>query len=39
LQRLGFEVIEKHDLSLAELTKELKAFGDRAPSADWAVVY
>ncbi len=39
LQRLGFEVTEKHDLSLADLTKELKAFGDRAPSADWAVVY
>src|SRR6185437_13438699 len=39
LQRLGFEVTEKHDLDLAGLTKELKAFGDRAPTADWAVVY
>lgn len=39
LRRLGFEVIEKHDLTLPELTKELKAFGDRAPDFDWAVVY
>lgn len=39
LQRLGFEVIEKHDLSLSDLTKELKAFGDRTPAYDWAVVY
>ena len=38
LQRLGFEVTEKHNLNLADLTKELKAFGDRAPTADWAVV-
>jgi uncharacterized caspase-like protein len=39
LRRLGFEVIEKHDLSLAALTQELKAFGDRTPDFDWAVVY
>ena len=39
LQRLGFEVIEKHDLTLADLTRELKAFGDRAPTYDWALVY
>ena len=39
LRQLGFDVIEKHDLTLADLTKELKAFGDRAPGYDWAVVY
>ena len=39
LRRLGFEVIEKHDLMLTELIAELKAFGDRAPQFDWAVVY
>jgi len=39
LRQLGFDVIEKHDLTLADLTKEFKAFGDRAPGYDWAVVY
>lgn len=39
LRRLGFEVIEKHDLTLTELVSELKSFGDRAPEFDWAVVY
>jgi uncharacterized caspase-like protein len=39
LRRLGFEVTEKHDLTLPELTKELKAFGDRTPDFDWALVY
>ena len=39
-RRLGFaEVIEKHDLSLADLSSELKSFGDKAEDADWAVVY
>jgi tetratricopeptide (TPR) repeat protein len=40
LRKLGFaEVIEKRDLSLNELSAELKAFGDKALDADWAVVY
>ena len=39
LRQLGFEVIEKHDLSLSQLVSELKAFGDRAPNYDWAMVY
>jgi len=39
LRRLGFEIVEKHDLTLAQLTAELKAFGDRAGNFDWAVVY
>ena len=39
-RRLGFaEVIEKHDLTLNELSSELKSFGDKALDADWAVVY
>lgn len=39
-RRLGFdEVVEKHDLTFADLSAELKNFGDRAESADWAVVY
>jgi uncharacterized caspase-like protein len=39
-RKLGFaEVIEKHDLSLIDLASELKAFGDKAEDADWAVIY
>jgi tetratricopeptide (TPR) repeat protein len=38
-RRLGFEVIEKHDLTLPQLTAELKSFGDHAGNFDWAVVY
>jgi tetratricopeptide (TPR) repeat protein len=38
-RRLGFEVLEKHDLTFTELVSELKDFGDKAPSYDWAVVY
>ena len=39
LRKLGFDVIEKHDLTLTDLIAELKSFGDRAPAYDWAVVY
>jgi uncharacterized caspase-like protein len=39
LRNLGFDVIEKHDLTLTALIAELKAFGDKAPAYDWAVVY
>jgi tetratricopeptide (TPR) repeat protein len=39
-RRLGFaDVIEKHDLTLNELSSELKSFGVKALDADWAVVY
>jgi uncharacterized caspase-like protein len=39
-RRLGFsDVVEKHDLTLAELSSELKAFGDKALDVDWAVIY
>jgi tetratricopeptide (TPR) repeat protein len=40
LRHLGFaEVIELHDLTRASMEKALKDFGDRAASADWAVVF
>jgi uncharacterized caspase-like protein len=32
-------VIENHDVTLLQLTQELKAFGDKAPEYDWAMVY
>ena len=39
-RRSGFaEVVEKQNLSLSELSSELKAFGDKALDADWAVIY
>jgi uncharacterized caspase-like protein len=40
LRKLGFaEVIEKHDVSLSDLSATLKDFGDKAQDADWAVIY
>lgn len=37
---LGFtDVEELHDLNLVALSAALKAFGDRASNADWAVIY
>lgn len=39
LRNLGFDVIEKHDLTLTALIAELKGFGDKTPAYDWAVVY
>ncbi|HWB46841.1 MAG TPA: caspase family protein [Hyphomicrobiaceae bacterium] len=40
LRSVGFsEVMEKYDLSLAEMSKILKEFGDHAQGADWAVIY
>jgi tetratricopeptide (TPR) repeat protein len=39
-RRLGFDdVIERRDVTLAELEADLKAFGDLAAVADWAVLY
>jgi uncharacterized protein len=39
-RRLGFaEVIEREDLTRADLEKTLKDFGDKASGADWAVIY
>jgi uncharacterized caspase-like protein len=39
-RRLGFaEVIEREDLTRAKLEETLKAFGDKAAEADWAVIY
>lgn len=40
LRRLGFsEVIERRDLTRAQMEEALKDFGDRAADADWAVIY
>jgi tetratricopeptide (TPR) repeat protein len=40
LRRLGFEeVMEHHDLGREAMSKALKAFGDRATNAEWAVVF
>ncbi len=39
-RRLGFaEVIEREDLTRAGMEEVLKAFGDKAAEADWAVIY
>ena len=39
LIRLGFEVIEKHDLGVAAMRKALGEFEDKATGAEWALVY
>jgi uncharacterized protein len=39
-RRLGFaEVIEREDLTRADLERALKDFGDKATGSDWAVIY
>jgi uncharacterized protein len=39
-RRLGFaEVIEREDLTRADLEKALKDFGDKVTDSDWAVIY
>ncbi len=39
LSRLGFEVVEKHDLGAEEMRSVLRSFEDRATGAEWALVY
>ena len=39
LTRLGFEVIEKHDLGVAAMRKALGEFEDKVTGAEWAFVY
>ncbi len=39
LTRIGFEVIEKHDLGVAAMRKVLGEFEDKATGAEWAFVY
>jgi tetratricopeptide (TPR) repeat protein len=40
LRRLGFaDVVERHDLTRAAMTRALQEFGELAENADWAVVY
>jgi uncharacterized caspase-like protein len=39
LTRLGFEVIEKHDLGAEQMRQVLRDFEDKAGGAEWALVY
>ncbi len=39
LTRLGFEVVEKHNLGVAQMRDALRDFEDKASGADWALVY
>lgn len=39
LNRLGFEVIEKHDLPVEGMRRALAEFETRAAGADWALVF
>ena len=39
LARLGFEVIEKHDLGVAGMRRVLGEFEDKTAGAEWAFVY
>ena len=39
LTRIGFEVIEKHDLGIAEMRRALGEFEDKAQGSQWALVY
>ncbi len=39
LTRLGFEVIEKHDLGVAGMRRVLGEFEDKSAGAEWAFVY
>jgi uncharacterized caspase-like protein len=39
LTRLGFEVVEKHDLGAAQMRQALRDFEDKAGGSDWALVY
>ncbi len=39
LSRLGFEVIEKHDLDATAMRRALAEFENKATGADWALVY
>ena len=39
LTRLGFDVVEKHDLGVAQMQRVLRDFEDRAEGAEWALVY
>ena len=39
LSRLGYDVVECHDLGVAQLRGVLEQFKDRAKAADWALVY
>jgi uncharacterized caspase-like protein len=39
LDRLGFEVIEKHNIGVVQMREALRNFEEKASGADWALVY
>jgi uncharacterized caspase-like protein len=39
LQRLGFKVSIRNNLTLSQVNKALRDFGEEAESADWAMIY
>ena len=39
LTRLGFDVVEKHDLGVLQMQRALRDFEDKAEGAEWALVY
>jgi uncharacterized caspase-like protein len=39
LTRLGFDVVEKHDLGVVQMQRVLRDFEDKAEGAEWALVY
>ena len=39
LRRLGFEVVECHDLGVAQMRSVIANFETKARAADWALVY
>jgi uncharacterized caspase-like protein len=39
LTRLGFDVVEKHDLGVMQMQRALRDFEDKAEGAEWALVY
>ncbi len=39
LTRLGFDVVEKHDLGVGPMQRVLRDFEDKAEGAEWALVY
>jgi uncharacterized caspase-like protein len=39
LTRLGFDVVERHDLGVEHMRGVLKDFEDKAAGREWALVY
>jgi hypothetical protein len=39
LSRIGFEVVQQHDLGIVQMRRALRDFEDKASGADWALLY